>query len=267
MMELTEQDALYQILNRFALNSDGRRETLGATVRLTLDGCARTLELFVGPMAAAGTGDPSSPLLNAVIWQRKDSSVRSSALLPPERRYAPVAIFLHWALAALIFGTWFLPHLRGVFPGARLPIMDLHRSIGMTIFTLVLLRVVWRSFNPPPGLPGGTPQVMRWMAYTGHAALYLLMVAVPICGMLLTWAAGHSIPVFGLFTVPSPIASSQGLHQTFQDLHGLLANALIWLAAAHAVAGLVHHYVFKDGLLERMLPERWRRARSPGALI
>jgi cytochrome b561 len=170
-------------------------------------------------------------------------------------------------MAALIFGTWFLPHLRGVFPGARAPILDLHRSIGMTIFALLLLRLAWRLFIPPPGLPGGTPQVMRWMAHGGQAALYLLMLAVPICGMLLTWAAGRSIPVWGLFAVPAPIAPSQGLRETFENLHGLLANALIWLAAGHAVAGLVHHYVFKDGLLDRMLPERWRRARSPGALI
>ncbi len=187
-------------------------------------------------------------------------------MLSPERRYAPVAIFLHWAVAALILTAWTLPHLRGVMPAARTPIIDLHRSVGMTVFALVLARLVWRFFNPPPDLPGGTTQLVRWLAHGGHTALYLLMLSVPVCGMLLTWAAGRNIPVWGLFTVPAPIAPSASLHRTFQNLHGLLANTLVWLAAGHAAAALVHHYIFKDGLLDRMRPGYRRRSRSHGAL-
>jgi cytochrome b561 len=188
-------------------------------------------------------------------------------LLTPERRYTPVAIFLHWAVAAFILTAWTLPHLRNIMPAARTPIMDLHRSVGMTVFALVLVRLVWRFFNPPPALPGGTTQLVRWLAHAGHATLYLLMLSVPVCGMLLTWAAGRSIPVWGLVAVPAPIAPSETLHRTFENLHGLLGNTLIWLVAFHAVAALVHHYVFKDGLLDRMLPGRRRRLRSPGALV
>jgi superoxide oxidase len=180
----------------------------------------------------------------------------------PERRYTPVAIFLHWAIAALILTTWILPHLRPYMPQQRTPIIDLHRSVGMTIFALVLVRLAWRFLNPPPVFPGGTTMIVRWLAHAGHAALYLLMLSVPLCGMLLTWAAGHSIPVWGLITVPAPIAPSEGLHRTFEGLHGLLANVLIWLVAGHATAALLHHYVFKDGLLDRMLPGLRRRGRS-----
>jgi cytochrome b561 len=190
--------------------------------------------------------------------------VRSPALLSPERRYNPVAIFLHWAVAALILTAWTLPHLRPYMPHQRTPIIDLHRSVGMTVFALVLVRLVWRFVNPPPALPGGTTQIVRWLAHAGHTALYLLMLSVPVCGMLLTWAAGLSIPVWGLITVPAPIAPSETLHRTFENVHGLLANTLIWLVALHAVAALVHHYVFKDGLLDRMLPGRRQRLRSPG---
>ncbi len=193
--------------------------------------------------------------------------MRSPALLSPERRYAPVAIFLHWAIAALILIGWTLPHLRSLLPQQRAPIIDLHRSVGMTIFALVLARLAWRFFNPPPALPGGTTTIVRWLAQGGHAALYLLMLAVPACGMLLTWAAGRSIPVWGLFAVPAPIAPSPGLHETFEHLHGLLADGLLWLAAGHAAAALVHHYIFKDGLLDRMLPGQRRRQRSHSALI
>jgi len=182
-------------------------------------------------------------------------------LLAPERRYAPVAIFLHWAVAALIVIGWTLPHLRAVL-AHRAPIMDLHRSVGMTVFALVMVRLVWRFFNPPPALPSGTTTIVRWLSHAGHAALYLLMLSVPVCGMLLTWAAGRSIAVWGLFTVPAAIAPAPGLRETFEHLHGLLANALIWLAVLHAAAALVHHYVFKDGLLDRMLPRHRQRSRS-----
>jgi len=192
--------------------------------------------------------------------------VRSPALLSPARRYAPLAIFLHWAVAALILIGWVLPHLRAMLPDDRAPITDLHRSVGITVFALVLVRLVWRLFDPPPALPGGTTQIVRWLAHAGHAALYLLMLAVPICGMLLTWAAGRGIMVWGFFTVPAPIAPAPGLRETFEHLHGLLANTLIWLVALHAAGALVHHYIFKDGLLDRMLPVR-RRSRSPSALI
>jgi cytochrome b561 len=169
-------------------------------------------------------------------------------------------------MAALILTEWTLPHLRGVLPAARAPIMDLHRSVGMTVFALVLVRLVWRFFNPPPALPGGTTQIVRWLAHGGHAALYLLMVAIPVCGMLLTWAAGRSIPVWGLISVPAPIAPSESLHRTFENLHGLLANTLIWLVTFHALAALVHHYVFKDGLLDRMRPGERRRPRSQSTI-
>lgn len=188
--------------------------------------------------------------------------MRSSALLPPERRYSPLAIFLHWGIAALIVIGWTLPHLRGLLPQNRAPIMNLHRSVGMTVFALVLLRLVWRFFNAPPALPGGTAQILRWLSHAGHAALYLLMLGVPACGMLMTWAAGPTITVWGLFTVPAAIAPAPDLRETFEHLHGLLGNALIWLAVAHAAAALVHHYVFKDGLLDRMLPGQRRRSPS-----
>jgi len=184
-----------------------------------------------------------------------------------ERRYTPVAMFLHWAIAALIVAGWTLPHIRGFMPQDRAAIMDLHRSVGMTVFALLLVRLVWRLFHRPPALPKSTAPVLRWAAHAGHAVLYLLMLGVPLCGMLLTWFAGRGIAVWGLFTVPAPLAPSENLHRTFEDLHGLLGNALIWLAGFHAAAALLHHHVLKDGLLDRMLPGRGRRQRADGALV
>jgi cytochrome b561 len=170
-------------------------------------------------------------------------------------------------VAALIIVGWTLAQLRGFMPQDRAPIMDLHRSVGVTVFALVLVRLVWRLFNRPPALPEGTAKIVRWLAHAGHAALYALMLGVPVCGMVMTWAGGHEIAVWGLFTVPAPMSPAPQLRETLENLHGLLGNTLIWLVGFHAAAALVHHYVFKDGLLDRILPGRsQRRERSPGAL-
>jgi len=184
-----------------------------------------------------------------------------------ERRYTPVAIFLHWTVAALIIAGWTLVQIRGFMPQDRAAIMDLHRSVGVTVFALVLVRLAWRAFNRPPGLPESTARVVRWLAHAGHAALYVLMVSVPLCGMVMTWAGGHELAVWGLFTIPAPIAPMPEIRKNLEDLHELLGNALIWLVGFHAAAALVHHYVFKDGLLDRMLPGLRRRPRSDSALV
>jgi len=174
-------------------------------------------------------------------------------------RYGPVAMFLHWMVAALILIAWLLPQateLVGRHEAAVL--IGLHRSIGVTVFAMVLLRAVWRFVSPPPALPRQTSRVVRLASHAGHAVLYLLMLAVPVLGMLFTWAAGRDISVFGLFTLPAPFAQNDNLHDLFEDLHALAANAIMALAGLHVAAALMHQYVLKDGLLARMLPVRIR---------
>lgn len=185
-----------------------------------------------------------------------------------ETRYRPVAIFLHWTIAVLIVVAWLLPQVREFAShDASRAMISLHRSLGMTVLALVFLRAIWRLVSPPPALPSGTTKVVRLAAHAGHAALYLLMVAVPVLGMLFTWASGRDLSFWGLFTLPAPIAPDAALKSLFLDLHALAANAIMVFAGLHAAAALVHQYVFKDGLLDRMLPERWRAPRRPGALI
>ena len=179
-----------------------------------------------------------------------------------EGRYRPLAIFLHWMIAALIIITWLLPHSRGLLPHSmKGTILSVHRSIGMTIFALVVLRAVSRLISAPPALPPGTLQLLRWLSHAGHAALYLLMLAVPLFGMALTWSGGHELSFWGLVHIPEPIDFT-GDKGVFSELHWLAANGLLWLAGLHAAAALVHQYVFRDGLLDRMLPASLRSARA-----
>lgn len=171
-------------------------------------------------------------------------------------------MFLHWVMAALILATWLLPHLEALLPRASGPLLiGLHRSLGVTVLVLVFLRAAWRFVSPPPALPGGTTQFIRLLSHAGHGALYLLMIAVPVLGILFTWTAGHAISLWGFAQVGPPSWADPELHDTFRGLHEASANAILWLAGLHVAAALLHQYVFRDGLIDRMLPARLRSRR------
>ena len=195
--------------------------------------------------------------------------MRSITPVPRDARYGPVAIFFHWITAALILVNWLLPHLAEYMARSNAPrIIALHRSVGVTVLVLVLLRAAWRFVSPPPPLPGGTVQLVRIASKLGHAALYLLMIAVPVLGILFTWAGGRTLEVWGEVDFPPPAWLDPDLHDALRTLHETGANAILWLVGLHVLAVLMHHYVFQDRLLDRMLPARFRAARPrPSTLI
>jgi len=108
---------------------------------------------------------------------------------------------------------------------------------------------------------------VRWGSHLGHAALYLLMLAVPALGILFTWAAGRDLSFWGFADIAPPAWIDPDLRGTFRDLHELGANAILWLVGLHAAAALVHQYMFKDGLMDRMMPARRRSPRGRDAMI
>lgn len=195
--------------------------------------------------------------------------MRSITPGPRDARYGPVAILLHWLTALLVLINWLLPHLAEFMARSQAPrIIALHRSVGVTVLVLVLLRAAWRWVSPPPPLPGGTVQLLRIASKLGHAALYLLMIAVPVLGILFTWAGGRTLQVWGAVDFPPPAWIDPDLHDRLRSLHETCANAILWLVGLHVLAVLMHHYVFQDRLLDRMLPARLRTGRPhPSALI
>ena len=189
--------------------------------------------------------------------------MRSISPVARDARYSPAAIFFHWLTAALILLNWLLPHIAEFMARSNAPrVIALHRSIGVTVLALVLLRAAWRFFNPPPPLPGGTAQLIRIAAHLSHAAFYLLMIAVPVLGILFTWAGGRALSIWGLIEIAPPAWVDPDLHDSLRSLHETGANAILWLVGLHVAAVLLHHYVFKDHLLDRMLPARLRSHRS-----
>ena len=180
-----------------------------------------------------------------------------AAARPPVKiRYDGVTLFLHWSVALLILVAFAIAQGRGLVPRGpeRTALMDLHRSLGVLVLALVALRMVWRAVSPPPPMPADTAPLLLLAAKAGHLALYALMIAVPLAGVLMTQANGHSVSVFGLITLPALVGEDKAFGHTLEEAHELLGTAIIVLAGLHAAAALVHQHVLKDGTLSRMLP-------------
>jgi cytochrome b561 len=175
--------------------------------------------------------------------------------------YGPVAKTLHWLTVLFVVIAWML----GTFGdelaegSARDSGLLIHIWIGLTILVIAFVRIPWRITNPPPKtlptefgkwLVEWTDPVSRVM----HYVLYGLLVLVPLVGIALQFARGHSLPLFGLAEIPSPWVADKAFAHSVKEVHEVLANLLVILAAFHMVAALVHHIVFGDNTLRRMLP-------------
>lgn len=170
-------------------------------------------------------------------------------------RYSFLVRSLHWAIALLILLSYGLGLIMEDFPrGApRTLVTMLHVSLGLLGVTLTIVLALCRLTMPGPApLPGSA--VMQRLAWLGHLALYAAMLAVPLMGLAMMWAKGRGVDVFGLLTLPSPIATDRPLGSQLEELHELGAHALLALAGLHAVAALLHQFVLRDHGLERILP-------------
>jgi cytochrome b561 len=171
--------------------------------------------------------------------------------------YGAIPQSLHWFTVALVAIAWTLGEFDDVLPkgAARAAGLFVHISAGVAILVVLVARVLWRMADPPPS-PEPT-MLGVWVDRAGrlaHYTLYALLVAVPIAGIVLQFARGDALPLFGLAEIPSPWVADRAYARSAKEVHEVLANALVILAAFHAAAALVHHWVFRDRTLVRMLP-------------
>jgi len=171
-------------------------------------------------------------------------------------RYGAVAQLFHWIIAALVVTQFVLANLAEDLPiGAhKLALLARHKSFGMTVLMLAILRVLWRLKNPPPELPSGMKPVERMLARATHIAFYVLLFAMPITGWLMSSAKNYSVSWFGLFTWPNLIGKNETAFDLLRTTHGILSDALFVIAVLHILAALKHHFWHKDDVLLRMLP-------------
>ena len=181
----------------------------------------------------------------------------------PADSYGIVAQAFHWLVAALVLVQLALGLYAANLPVslARLQWLARHKSLGLAILALVLLRLGWRVLNRPPALPAFMPHWERRAARATHWLLYLLLLLAPIAGWLYASAAGLSVNWFGLFVVPDLVDKDRALAGVFRALHIALVALLALLVALHIGAALRHAFVLHDKIMHRMLP--WQPPRNP----
>jgi cytochrome b561 len=163
---------------------------------------------------------------------------------------------LHWLIVLLIIAQWVIAEHADDLPNGleKLRTLDLHKSIGMTVFMLAIIRLVWRWTNPVPALEGVTQGWERWLAGVSHVALYLLIFAMPISGWLMSSAHAYSVSWFHLFQWPDLLQADHELAERLESLHKLLFKILVGVAVLHALGALKHHFIDRNEVLKRMLP-------------
>jgi cytochrome b561 len=175
---------------------------------------------------------------------------------PPLGRYTRVAQLLHWVIAALIVTQFALAWSAEDLPLGmhKLALLARHKSFGMTLLMLGVLRLVWRFMNPPPALPARMSPVERAAALATHGAFYFLLFAMPLSGWLMSSAKNYSVSWFGKFTWPNLIGPNEDAFSILKATHFYLSYALFTIAVLHILAALKHHFWNKDDVLLRMLP-------------
>ena len=168
-----------------------------------------------------------------------------------------IAQTFHWVIVALITVQVTLAEMADDLPNGmrKLTLLARHKSVGITILGLVVLRLTWRWLNEHhPALPGHLKRYELALARFTHVALYVLLIAVPISGWTMSSARGFPVSWFGFFQLPDLVPKSRPLYDALMIVHHTLAYTLLAVIGLHVVGALKHHFVHKDDVLKRMLP-------------
>jgi cytochrome b561 len=173
-------------------------------------------------------------------------------------RYGVIAQVFHWTTAILVLVSFIYGPggtEQRVYSPARDFDRQLHETLGLCVFALVVMRVLWRTIDTQPD----PPQDPRWMKVAAKAvqwALYLLLFALPLTAIAGAWLEGHPLTLLAGVKIPPLLGLSHDAGAKIATIHAWLGDAILWLAGFHALAALYHHLVLKDGVLASMLP-RW----------
>ena len=173
------------------------------------------------------------------------------------QRYTRTAISLHWLIALLIACAFTLGLIMSDMPGlsmTKLKYFSWHKWLGVTIFLLALLRVVWRLTHPTPPLMDGMPVWQRRAAVWTHRLLYALIIVIPLTGYFYSLAAGVPVVYLGIIPLPVLIGKNAVLKEVLGDAHSILNFSMAGLVALHVLGALKHQFIDHDGTLARMLP-------------
>ena len=181
------------------------------------------------------------------------------------QRYHGVAIGLHWLIAVIIIGMLavgkFMTSL-DESDSLRFELTQWHKSFGVVVLMLILLRVVWRITHRPPPLPGHLKSWEVLAAGLTHVFLYALMLMIPVSGWIMVSASPLELPTVIFDSIHWPhlppfdsITNKEQVTEIFADIHDIAATLLILLLLAHIGAALRHRFQLRDGVMERMSPK------------
>ena len=173
-----------------------------------------------------------------------------------QSRYGLVAIFLHWLMALMVIGLFGLglymvelTYYDSWYKGS----MDLHKSVGITLASLLIFRFAWRALGTQPDPVAGSSALVNKIAHSAHLVIYILLVCIVISGYLISTADGRSIDVFASFSIPAIEFSVENQADIAGKVHYWAACSLIGLVVLHALGALKHHFIDKDKTLIRMI--------------
>lgn len=170
-------------------------------------------------------------------------------------RYDSLAMVLHWLMALMLVGLFVLGLVLEDLPKGdlRAQMFGIHKAFGALVLILAVARLAWRFTHPAPTLPDSMPAREVTLARLGHVALYALMLAVPLSGIVMSQAGDREVSMFGL-VLPTLVQPNHDLKEVFEEVHGFLAWSLGVVVAGHVLATLRHRFLLKDDVLARMLP-------------
>ncbi|WP_421996813.1 cytochrome b [Reyranella sp.] len=179
-------------------------------------------------------------------------------------RFTGLQRLLHWLMAICVLAMLFI----GIFMVSTVrpdyvPLVALHKTLGVTIFFLVLIRIVVRSISGTPPLPADLPPMMRLGAHLSHYALYALMIAMPLIGYAMLSTAAYPVVLWGNIRLPALLPQSDQLHTLLWAAHRWLALAFFALILLHFAAALFHALVRRDGVFQSMASFGRRRPAAP----
>jgi cytochrome b561 len=176
-------------------------------------------------------------------------------MIPAGPRFTLLQRALHWFMAVCILAMLFIGvgMVSTVMP-KYLPLVSVHKSLGVTIFILALIRLVVRLRYGAPALPADLPEPMKLAAHLTHYALYALMFGMPLLGWGMLSAGAYPVVVFGSVYLPAILPQSDTLHTWLWNAHFYLAFAFFGLVLMHLAAALFHALIRRDGVFETMTP-------------
>lgn len=174
-----------------------------------------------------------------------------------EDRYSRTAMVLHWVIALAVLGQiafgWYLQTVPRLTPD-RTVFVNLHKSTGLVIGILILVRLAWRLTHEPPPLPAAMPVWERRAARASHVLLYVCMLIMPLAGYTASNFSKFGVKLFNRIVLPPWGVDDRAVYAFFNGLHVATSYVFVALIAIHIAAALKHLFLSRYGVFRRMLP-------------